>query len=320
MSLKSIVITAAVTGVVSLSTGFILYIVQLGGFNLEYKINDVVPFAGNSESVAIYRIDVHNAGLKMAEEVSLSIDVPDPETSIKQAKIDSEALIKYTEKIEGREYQLNIENLNPKESFSVSLLAVGSTSMSAKPKIVLRAKNVLGKEVSSLRENLLEGFTKNSLVTVIATYAAVAVMVALRRKNPFDIFGVGDQQDNLLYLSSVNGMTDELSRYSETDKNFTYRLESDRLTSSALLTQDRNKAERVKALLLGLIENVSGIATSSKAVVYYNVARIYKFENNQEKATELLKKAQKMSSSLVKQRMKIEREFWDPLTLEKLDK
>ena len=66
---KQIIITAIITGVITVGAGVIINNFQTREPHLTYSAQDAIPFEGLLENIAIYNVEIENDGKKIVEDV-----------------------------------------------------------------------------------------------------------------------------------------------------------------------------------------------------------------------------------------------------------
>ena len=130
---KSIIVTAVVSGVIAVTTGFILYKVQIRQPRLQYWVEDTVPFETSSESHAIYHITIRNSG--RSEVNHLVAHMSFGSASIVQRRVVAPASLTTTDTVNVNNYEVRAGNLNPGEQIVVSVVTRGTGRLPGKPQL-----------------------------------------------------------------------------------------------------------------------------------------------------------------------------------------
>lgn len=311
MNWKSILLTAFVTGIVTLGTGMLLFWWQAKEAKLTYNYVKSISFDDIENKVFIQQFEIANTGTQIAENVSLIITFP--QSTIEKIKIKIDDTIKYTKKIEENSITLEIESLNPQENLSLSTLIKSKADSLSDPKISLRAKGLLGKKIGDTKDTS----TTPMIIALIASYAGLlAAMMSIKRlRNKISeiIFGqqrtYQNQKDIIASLLSMYGFPEKAREYLNYGSKRLYWVEADLLASEALEANPENKNKILKILIeLAEIERIN---PSSKAIIFYNIARIYKSLKVEDNVIEYLSKAKAVDKSEIERRL-----LKDPIFIE----
>jgi hypothetical protein len=307
MNWKSIIATALITGVVTITTGMLLFWWQTEKPELTYNSIQSIPFDDVSNKLFIQQIEIKNTGSKPAEDVVLIASFADE--VIQKSKIAIDNAISHKKESNDKSIQLKIDSLNPGEGANISVLYQSTKSQSAGAAISLRAKGITGKLIGSQKENRREPI----LIALIAAYAGIfsfllstkrgRSMLPLIAKSLFLGRSLGGNQKNELASAlSLYGYPEKAKEYLNSSADRQYWVEADLLAAEALLGDTKLKKDTIQ--ILSIICNVPRIASTSKAITYYNIARIYKtLDTNDEKSTEYLEQASKLDKSEIKNRL-----------------
>jgi len=293
MNWKSIIATAVVTGVVTIGTGMLLFLWQNKEPELTYNYVKSIPFDDSGNQVFIQQFEVLNSGDETAEDISLIIKFPVAKIEKSNIRIDN--AIKHTKNIKDDSITLLIESLNPSEGLNLSVLLKGQSKSISEPDVSLRAKGVVGVKVGSSKSEI-----KSALgVALIAAYAGIVAFL-LSNKRYRELIPLiamrfiagkritpSNQKDNIASLLSMYGFPEKAREYLNYGSARTYWVEADLIASEAIKS-DEDTRNRMLNVLVHLVEEV-GMATSSKAIVHYNISRIQKslnigFEEHLDKA------------------------------------
>lgn len=300
---KQILVSGIVTVMVTIVAGMLLFYLQMREASLTYFVDDTAPFVGDSENLGIYQVTVRNDGKKEIENVIAEISLPG--AIVKQKKV-SPKLIVSSEQLVDNVYTVNIQSLNPQETFVISLLASSNNLLPIRPDFTLRGKGVNGKEFES---NEAPSPTEENFITIaiaiVAAFAGLLTTLAIRqRTSAFGISFGGEQREVFLYLCGVHKLYSEVEKYSIRQSRTSYWSESDRFAALALENLD-TESEKRKKVLIDLVE-YANMAKSSKGIVYYNIARIAKAQENDQEAKEFLEKAKKIVPKLIDKRINLD--------------
>jgi hypothetical protein len=307
MNWKSIIATALITGIVTIATGMLLFWWQAEKAELTYNSIQSIPFDDASNKLFIQQIEINNSGDKPVENVVLIISFTDE--IIQKSKITIDSTISHETTKNEKTIELNIESLNPKENANISVLYQSPKLSSTGAKISLRAKGITGKLIGSSKK----GSKESILIALFAAYAGIFGFFLSSKRGrtmlPFIakslILGksLGDnQKDIIASILSMYGYPDKAKEYLCSGTNRQYWVEADLLAAEAILGDEKTKNDIVKVLLV--ISELPNIAKSSKAITYYNIARLTRtLSNNDERTEEYLELAKKLDKSEVEDRL-----------------
>lgn len=314
INLWQILVTAVVTGLVTVGTGMLLFNLQARAPRLTYSTTDTVPFSGGTAFVGIYNIAIANEGTKEIEDVVCVVKVPG--ATIKQHRLLASAAVSKDEVVTGEEYTARLSGLNPAEGASISILAESSTEMAKQPEVTLRAKGVTGSEKSGSR-GVVSEFTSilaalmGALAGVVAlggTYlkrlrfwAPQAVVDAVSE----DRHSGGDQREVFAYLCDLLGLAEDEHYYRNLAREASYWSESDRLTNGALSSESDSRKRQVKDLLIKL-HGYAAMADDSEAILYFNLARLSAALEESADRDKFLERAMKLAPGILKRRLQLD--------------
>jgi len=312
ISFKNIIITAVIgaviTGVVTVGVNLITEFIKTEPVSLIYSVDNVVPFSGNSGTIGIYRLQIMNNGKKMIEEMALNVELQN--AKIEQSNVSENNSLDYNEKIENG-YKLYVKNLNPSESIAVSLLASSSNALPARPDINLRGKGIVGVEKANRAESGLQEILFKLLGPITASYATLFVLYFAIRNN---FLGLGHtigikQKEIFAYLCGMHGLSDDFDRFANLHGDISFWFGADRLTYFALNSCNQDKCNKVRGVLIDLLKYNPNFAPSSRAIIYYNIAKLSKYLGNDEEKNDNLENARKLDAKTIKVRMEIDKYF-----------
>ena len=280
MNWKSIIATALVTGIVTIGTGIILFWWQTKEPELTYNYVKSIPFDDSGSRVFIQQFEVVNSGDETAENISLIIEFP--KSKIEKSHIRIDNAIKHDKEIKDNSITLLIESLNPSEGLSLSVLLKGKTTLLDDPRVSLRAKGIVGEKVGSTKSEIKPAIG----IALAAAYAGIFAFL-LSNKRYRQLLRVvawklisggnissGNQKYNIASLLSMYGFPDKAKEYLNSGSARHYWVEADLIAAEAISSNEDEK-NRMLQVLIHLVEEVS-MASSSKAIVHYNISRIQK--------------------------------------------
>ncbi len=325
---KKIIITALMTGAVTIMAGMILFNLQTKKPKLVYDSPETSPFQGAGKNFAIYNVVISNTGGTNIEEVVGVVQFPD--SFIDELKVTAPLSLNYSSNFIGDTLSIEIPNLNPTESISVSILVTSQSDMKNSPVVSVRGMGISGVARTSpetgnlIKEPLFTVALIVSLFSIFSSYFGVSIssVSVAGLKFPFPRFDnisgrhYGDQNKILSYLCGLNGLVEEMDEYLVRDGNTDYWSEADRFGALGILTPGSNETEKRKKVLLDLNEYTQ-MAVVSKAIVHYNIARIAFSQNNTEEAKKHLTIAQKIGGKIILTRLNMEKNLNKILDQEK---
>lgn len=279
MNWKSIIATALITGIVTIATGMALFWWQTEKAELTYNSIQSIPFDDSSNTVFIQQVEIKNSGNKPVEDVVLLVGFTDE--VIQKSKITIDKAISHKKESDEKSIQLRIDSLNPGEGANVSVLYQSTNSRSAGAAISLRGKGITGKIIGSKKD----GGKEPIFIALVAAYAGILAftlstkrgrtMIPLIAKSL--VFGRplgGSQKNEIASALSMYGYPEKAREYLTSGTDRQYWVEADLLAAEAMLGDEKMKTDTIEILLL--ISDIQNIAITSKAIAFYNIARLYK--------------------------------------------
>jgi len=303
MNWKSIIATALITGVVTIATGMFLFWWQIEKEELTYNSIQSIPFDDASNTLFIQQIEISNSGDKPTDDVVLIISFS--EEIIQKSKISIENSISHKETSGEKSIELEIDSLNPGEGANVSVLYLSKKSNSSGAKISLRAKGVTGKPIGSNGKD-----NKKVIgIALTAAYAGLLSLVLSTKRGRIAVtnvlrgrLGASTQKHIIASTLSMYGYPDKAKEYLCSDSNRQYWVEADLLAAEAILENEQIMEDTIK--VLHVISELENIAESSKAITFYNIARINKvLKKDDAIITEFLETAKKLDKSEIEARL-----------------
>lgn len=303
-----IFITALITGVVTVLTAMIIFHFQQPKNLLVYSIQETIPFESPTENLGIFHIWIKNKGSHLEEDITCEIRFSSG--VIDKYRVKSETAISYSDSATKGNYKISFPNFNPDEKITISILLASKEALPKLPEVYLRSKGTNGE--------IEEGSDKPTqfgtvVIAVLSAFAGLLTLFTSRRKifkKSVGIISETDQIDVFVHLCSEQGLLDEAENYLQISEDVSYWSEADKLTKLAIKNVDTGKAEKIRNVLVGLMKQ--NMATRSKGIVLYDIAKIEEVLGNKESAFEYLSKAKKKIPEIVSIRMKV-----DPIFIEK---
>lgn len=301
--------TLAVMGIVSLIVGvcsglLITYLTEKR-LGLIYEVTTLEVFPGKTQNIGIIAIRVSNSGRKEIEDLQCQIELRDAKLTEPRTKGLPPSAITLSHTAEA--INAKVPFFNPTESFSLQLLVKPSGDEVSEPKIDIRGKGVVGTEKSA---ETPEGKTKSPFEAIASALGAVgaglATMLILRRRGGA-LFSGPEQRDEFAYLLGLNGFLNEVTELRASSRNHKYWALADAFTEQMLASRDSNHWQRAANVLEQLLE-YSGdtMASSSKAIIQLNIARLALASGNTSKATDLVRQVNKSNHTVVRTRVKLD--------------
>jgi len=299
------IVTALISIAVTVIGGLLLFYLQNKEPKLTYVSERIIPFESQTEKLTIYQLVIENKGNSIAEDVSCKISIAP--ASIKEYRVNYETAIASTDSLLKQEIDIKINSLNPSESFRVSILATTTNSFPEEPIVKLRAKGINGKKDEVKKEGKIinDELMRILLLLVIASSVASTLTLLIRRKFSDSNKHTDIQNQVIAYLCGIHGLNLEVDRYLSLSKDTTYWAEMDRLTSAAIVSNDKSKVQKTKEIITDLLDYTE-MATTSKGIGHYNLGRLEKYLQNDAGVKIELAKAEKLIPKLLKTRLKLD--------------
>tara|TARA_R110000764_G_scaffold162718_1_gene250015 strand:- start:3213 stop:4214 length:1002 start_codon:yes stop_codon:yes gene_type:complete len=306
MNWKSIIATALVTGLVTVLTGMTLFWWQTEKSELTYNSIQSIPFDEPSNSLFIQQVEIKNSGDKVIEDivfvVSFSGEV------IERSRIAIDNAISHTKELRDNSITLKIDGLNPSESANVSVLYRATSPQSGGASISLRGKGVVGKIIG-----YNEGDKKAPIfISLIAAYAGIfAFLMSTKRGRKalplvFKMFVLGrsiggEQRHEIASALSMYGYPEKAKEYLSSSASRRYWVEADLLAAEALKCEDAVKIDTIA--VLKVISDIEAIHERSKAIAFYNIARLHKSMSSEDEAGTYLELAKSLDATEIENRL-----------------
>ncbi|KAA1163857.1 hypothetical protein EU508_03130 [Pseudoalteromonas fuliginea] len=284
MNWRSILATALITGIVTVSTGMLLFWWQTDKSELSYNSIKSIPFDDANNKFYIQQVEIKNSGDKPIEDVVLLLSFSDG--LIEKSKISIDQAIAYSNEVKSKSIRLLVDNLNPGEGANISVIYQSKSDLSTGAKISLRGKGIKGKLNGSVKNQGEESL----IISLLAAYAGIfafiisrkrgrQILVKIIRRRIFgDKLSSGSQKNTIASLLSIYGYPEKAKEYLNAGLSRQYWIEADLLASEAILGNIRLKNDMIK--ILSRVSMLPNINKTSKSVVIYNIARINKSLGN----------------------------------------
>ena len=304
---KNNIITALISIVVTVAGGAILIYFQNAKTELTYSLEKIEPFDNQSEKLTIFHIQIVNSGSSIIEDIEGCISLDS--ANIAAYKTSSQTLLKIKDSIFKGKINISIKSLNSDEKCKISILAKSLDKFPKEPNIQFRAKGLLGIKTDLDTSNISEKkILKNPfLLILVSSIFVLSLFSTIRRVKPV-LTGSqnGSQKDILSYLFGVHNLITEVDRLISMSYT-TYCSEADRLGFLAVNSIDVDYQNKIKSILIELTSYADAMATDSKAICYFNIAKIENLQQNTVEANKYLQLAKNGSKYLIERRIKIEK-------------
>ena len=310
MNWKSILVTAVVTGAVTVVAGQILLWTQSKEPRLIYNSVLSEPFVEENYSRYIQQIDIVNSGDTFLENINFSIEFSNARIANHSVKI--EPTIIYSEEVDEKFLQINVNSLNEGETVRISLILIATESELVEPEISLRANNAKGQ----IKD---KGEKSEVFIIVIALASAyiglLAALLSTRTgRNAFqrvsgmpflrDLFGEEEEQVHAIASAlAISGLSDRAKEVLYPLHSRKYWSEADLLASEAISSGDEETKTKILAALR-ILETNDDMAPSSRAIIMCNIARILEVSGNTNEAINALRSGRKFSKRTLNERLK----------------
>lgn len=294
----SSIISALLGIVVTVVGALILGKLQSTAPHLTYAVVSSTPFNGTNNFVSIYQLTITNDGKREIDEIACFARIPGGK--IEQYRTSIAPSIPITENASNDTLKVQIASMNPSDNAAISILATGTVGLPSRPEISIRARGVNGEErTESQKDNdpfsLLKVFG-SSLVAVVS--ASVLFPIVRRTLGKTKLLNETSDQAKMLEIACrALGFGEEADRYSALKGPLLYRDEAERLTAEALQSGDDAAVAKAEKILV-VIGSYTGAADESRAVAFFNLARLEAFKKNRDKTDEHLRVARILSSSV----------------------
>jgi hypothetical protein len=306
--LKTIIISAVVTGVITLLTTLVINYFTSKKNKLSYITQTSIPFQKDSLNVRIYNLDLINDGDEVIEGIKGVIKFDNQEIS--DYKLKSSPVLAIHDTLSDGKYEISIGSLNPSEKVTVSFLISSPNYIDSLPKVDFRAKGLSAKseEVSDKKDESSSFFYILLFGVLLALFPSSFLLFLIKKKRMANGQHSDDQSRILSYLCGVHGLLDESERYLNKMNSVNYWSEADYFGNLTL--QDINNSNNEKRLLVLLdLLRYAKVSDESIGIIYYNIAKVYKIIGNSEKSNEYLTKAKKIIPKLIENRLTIDKVF-----------
>ena len=279
MNWKSIIATALITGAVTVATGMLLFWWQSEKSELIYNSIQSIPFDDSNNKLFIQQVEIANSGDKVIENVVFVLTFSNEK--IQKSKITIDKAISHKTKSDDSSIELKIDTLNPKEGAAVSILFQGSSTSTRAGAVSLRGKGVTGRPIGSSNKSSMVFIS----ISVIAAYAGVFTFFLSTRfgRKIFPtllkvailggpLASTGEQKDVIASLLAMYGYPERAKEYLQAGASRQYWVEADLLASEAINSDDKMKKDTIE--ILKQLSKVEVMRRESKAIVFYNIARI----------------------------------------------
>lgn len=315
-----IIITALITGLISLIVAIIVFNYTTEKSELIYEEFPVSSFENNNTNVCILNYAVKNIGNKTANDIEFLISLPETaiikEPNIKLANSLTKFQIQQKEK---NRVHFCVTSLYQYENFNISLLVENLTSDS-KIRVELRSKECLGKRYSDTNESISPTLIYVLLVLAIALIILLLVIIFAARKaiKAMKFFRKELNKQADLEEQKIRNIIDQGVEYCDmgmVDDSIRVLLkgkylhpESSSIHSNLARAYAKN-GDFEKAEIEFKIAEKTMLDDSDKLIFHYTKAHYYALKNDKANMFIFLKKAQEYDKERVCEKMLIDEEF-----------
>lgn len=284
-----------------------IYGLQTREPKLSYIIEQTIPFQGDKETLAIQHVVIKNEGKK--EVNNLSGKIRTVNAKIREKGIIKDGSLSLDERLTTDTYIFESRVLNPGEVIQVSLLTSAKKFEKSHVEVSLRGDGIMGHKIERAEESKRGGLGAILLSALVAAYLGLIVgfffLIRLGR-GLFRFFPQSSKNDQSKVIGSLfalRGCLEEAEHYLMRKNDCEYWAESDLIAAKALQFRDQEKLVLYLKVLVDLLvcDNAS---YSSKAVILYNIARLYVHLGEKDNTVEYIKTAKKMDKKMVLWRVK----------------
>ena len=215
-------------------------------------------------------------------------------------------------------YRVSIENLNPNEVITISILTTSIESNVQRPEVALRGRGILGSEATVEKVEKFELLNSPVFAAALSGYSVLVALLIMRKRRTYPFAKLGkifdsethgdDQNEVMAYLFNIHGLPHTAEDYLKRYRIPSYWSESDYIATLAIQDKDQELIEIRKKVLIDLLEYAS-VAPSSEGIIHYNIARVAQYQGNIEEKNRHIEQAKKVIPKLLKTRMKLDPVF-----------
>ncbi len=317
-----IIVTAVITGLVSLIVAILVFNYTNDSTELYYEEFPVSAFENNSTQIGILNYSIRNTGRKTAADVLFLVSLPENAT-IKEPNISTSSLLVQSQihQVASNKIIFEVASLHQYESFNISLLAENIDNNSG-IKVELKSVDSLGTKFEQ----------KDDSLSPTAIYIIVTIIILAIILFAVLIFGVGKA------IKLFKNLNQQLDRENEIEQRKVHDIMSQGVEYCDMgLCEDSIRVLR-KGIYLhpeasGLHSNLARAyartgkfkeaesefrvaeklidGETDQMIFYYTKAHFYALSNNPDKVIEYLKLAMKIDRDRVREKMLLDEEFID---------
>lgn len=270
INLKVILVTAVLTAFFSILTGIAVNWINSPRLRLTYSITAQHAFEGTTERVDLLAVRVSNLGSRELEDVVCTVSFAEGE--VRECVVKPSTT--QTTQVSKQSVEVKFPYMNPGEYSTLQILSepMGGGNVRT-PRISLRAKGSVGIEetpVSPSSESILP-----TIAAVGAAIASSASLIASRfsRRLIRSRTGIGDdKRDDVAQCLSLAGLHALANQVRLADRELPYWGHADLIADFALTATPTESNQAIMALQMLLDD--APMASSSKAIVRCNIARV----------------------------------------------
>ena len=287
---------------VSVAAALIVSRFQAREPHVVYTAAQTLPFSGPKDTLGVYHVTVSNDGKVEVQDIRVVVRIPG--AVVQQDKINADRSLKYEASIEGDAVEISTPDLNPNESIEISALASKPGDLPLQPEVSVRGKGVTG-ELAANRQTPEVRLGVAFSIVALAAVSISAVLTSIFRIRGKPNRG-GDQRQVLAYICRLQGLNELADEYLDRTSPTFYWAEADKLGLLASASATSDVREKIKVVLQDLLDYPTVMSDTARAVVFFNLARIAKLENNEKSFQENLEKSKRLFRAEIDARLKLD--------------
>ena len=148
--------------------------------SLEFSRFETIPFIEDNGEIAIYHIVIRNNGITVLDEITTIVSFED--AVVEKWNLSISPAILHEEVDDSGVLNIYVSSLNPKESFSISLIASSYLTLPNVPDVSVRSEGIIGEEVKMT-------FPESKKITVLSWYTLITTILILSAAVLYYLFG-----------------------------------------------------------------------------------------------------------------------------------
>ncbi|MFH0020545.1 hypothetical protein ACFZAC_02940 [Pseudomonas fluorescens] len=269
---KSTIITAVLTGLITVVGSLLTYWVTNSKPELIYTLNGGPSLKTNEGAKRIYVVEVKNSGEKEISQAFIHLSLATGVFS--ETASQASPGVKINEEKSERQIELRADSLNPNDTISISFITI-QTAISSDPEIAVRAKGVNAK--NQTQKDKEDPWDKYS--AIFALIAAFAVFISNYIISFFRKIGFIKETTSSLkqaplcaYICETCNLSEEAIHFRFAASKLTYRTMADHLKHRGTIANDRDKIRYSTALRAMLL--IANINTYSLELIRHAIAEL----------------------------------------------